>query len=1192
MATTLEQIAVQLARALEPLRYAVGSAEVVGQALELLGWQPPPNVDLGALFDIDPSDSLAALKVVLDSNAVDRQDTSLMRERYAALVLAVLALVGSISKAAADLSTALSGMPEYLERTDIVKELPRRLLDLLVAGRLGIALPGAYAILRLLGIVRRVPFLAVPEKFQVAHTRTVIEYDRLRTLFADPRQLFVLEYGWATAEFDSARLLENVAVLGIVCGLRTRSRDLPFGVEERLLGTQVDASADQPVRQVTINLTRALGPAAADLGVSALGLRPSDAGAVDGGIGVLGYLLGGAVESVRLNDRLTVEIAAELGLSGGVMMELRPGVAVVRTSVAGDAGNIGVSARLALGLRYKLPSEERLQVFSLASGTRLEISQSALQVEVDLADGTADSQPAIEPQWGLLAEAGPGTLVVAAGDGDGFLAKVLPPGGFRTDFDLAVGWSNRRGLYFRGGAALEVSLPVHTTYLGVIRLEEVDLLLAASADGKIRLGVAVTGSLTLGPVTATVTRVGLRADVAFPEEGGNLGPAQLGIGFRPPDGAGLSIDTPVVTGAGFLLMDEAKGLYAGFLQLEIAEVVSVLAIGLITTKLPDGSPGFSLLVVLTADFPPIQLSFGFTLNGLGGLLGVNRTMAVDVLRAGVRSRILESILFPKEPVKNANKVIADIQSAFPVAPGRFVIGLMAKVGWGSPTVVSLELGIIVELPAPIRIALIGRLTLAVPEELEEGEQPTVRLRMDVVGILDFDRREASIDASLFDSVVAGFTLSGDMAMRLSFGDRPAFALSVGGFHPRFVPPPEFPQLGRMTIALATSDSPQIRLEAYFATTPATFQFGARLDVYAEADAGVFGFFTATAYLSFDALVEVVPPPMRFVVEIAGGVTLRRNGAVLAKIDLRMSLSGTRPWRACGEATFEFLGKRHIPFDVTIGEVAALLGLPALDPLGDLVAALTDRRNWEARTPRGTGAGTGGLVSVREPDLGDDVVVHPLGSVSVRQQVLPLGLDIQRYKEVDLPAAHRYDITGVSFGGQPVGGGDEVRAFFAAGDFVSLTEAEKLARPSFEPFVAGRSRMGFPAGSVAQVPVSFGTPVERPDDAYDTVVIDQIEPRPTPAPGYVPHAVVLDALPATAAGGQSPLRTTGTAGFAGPALGIRLADPEYAVASGDTLARVGVVHPTFTDAAAVAAASGGTGTAAAGTRVVVGAHEVH
>ena len=54
--------------------------------------------------------------------------------------------------------------------------------------------------------------------------------------------------------------------------------------------------------------------------------------------------------------------------------------------------------------------------------------------------------------------------------------------------------------------------------------------------------------------------------------------------------------------------------------------------------MPDGSPGFSLLVVITAEFAtPIQLGFGFVLVGVGGLLGLNRSMNVEALAEGVRT---------------------------------------------------------------------------------------------------------------------------------------------------------------------------------------------------------------------------------------------------------------------------------------------------------------------------------------------------------------------------------------------------------------------------------------------------------------------------------------------------------------------------------------------------------------------------
>ena len=46
-------------------------------------------------------------------------------------------------------------------------------------------------------------------------------------------------------------------------------------------------------------------------------------------------------------------------------------------------------------------------------------------------------------------------------------------------------------------------------------------------------------------------------------------------------------------------------------------------------------------------------------------------------------------------------------------------------------------------------------------------------------------------------------LYGDMALRLSWGDNPSFALSVGGLNPHFQPPPGFPTLKRLTNLLSS-----------------------------------------------------------------------------------------------------------------------------------------------------------------------------------------------------------------------------------------------------------------------------------------------------------------------------------------------------------------------------------------------------
>src|SRR6185312_1892946 len=117
-----------------------------------------------------------------------------------------------------------------------------------------------------------------------------------------------------------------------------------------------------------------------------------------------------------------------------------------------------------------------------------------------------------------------------------------------------------------------------------------------------------------------------------------LGPVDLDISFKPPTGLGVVIDASVVVGGGFLRFDPEKGEYSGVMQLEIAETIAVKAIGLLTTRMPGGAKGYSLMVIITAEgFAPIQLGYGFVLTGIGGLLAINRTFDEAALRAGLKN---------------------------------------------------------------------------------------------------------------------------------------------------------------------------------------------------------------------------------------------------------------------------------------------------------------------------------------------------------------------------------------------------------------------------------------------------------------------------------------------------------------------------------------------------------------------------
>ncbi|WP_205529570.1 DUF6603 domain-containing protein, partial [Taibaiella koreensis] len=397
------------------------------------------------------------------------------------------------------------------------------------------------------------------------------------------------------------------------------------------------------------------------------------------------------------------------------------------------------------------------------------------------------------------------------GEGDNFINKVIPNGA-KGKFDLAFGWNSIGGFHFNTGGGLEFLFPLHIK-VGPVDFEGVTLgVYLVNEAISIRGGGDI--SLNLGPIVASIKNIGIKADITFPANNANLGFCNLKLGFKPPTGVGLAIDAGPVKGGGFLNYDEATWTYTGGLELNFSKI-SFSAIGIVSTKLPGGEKGYSLLIIITAEFGPLPLGMGFTLNGLGGILGLNRTMNPDVLRTGIRDNTLDNILFPKDIVKNANTIISNIGQAFPIKKDQFLVGPMAKIGWGTPTLLTIELGIIIELPEPVRLAILGVVKALLPSK----ENAIVKIQVNFLGIIDFTNKYLSFDASLYDSQILTFGLFGDMALRLYWGDKPAFLLSVGGFHPRFTPPPlNLPELRRLTLVLANQDNLKISVETYFAVT--------------------------------------------------------------------------------------------------------------------------------------------------------------------------------------------------------------------------------------------------------------------------------------------------------------------------------------------------------------------------------------
>jgi hypothetical protein len=941
-----------------------------------------------------------------------------------------------------------------------------------------------------------------------------LRLDQVGKLLSDPVGTLKADYlptsgsGQARADALADRLLPRLGALIQVLGA-----DALFGtdtVETGDLGTDGAAIA---AHALTVRL-----PLGTDAVGATIALRAPAGGAVGTDVAIAPF------GTMALSERAggwQLELAATAGIDAVIVGPGNVSIASAAGAPVASLDGLATVSKLSAG-------DEPAILMGSDKATRLEIGAFAIDLAAALAtSGMRD--------FGFEARAQHAAVVVSGGDGDGFLGKLLPASpGLTIPFGLALGWSRSRGLYLGGGTTLAVRLPLHVTLFDVITVEDVDLAISPQAAG-VRIDASASAQLTLGPFSAVVQDVGLRADVTFPAGGGNLGPAQLALGFKPPTGAGLALDAGAIAGGGFLAFTDDS--YDGVLQLEVAGSLSLKAIGLISTRLPSGQRGFSLLLIITAEFPPIQLGFGFTLNGVGGLVGANRTMAPEVLRTQLHTGGLESLLFPADPVAHAVEVIANLREAFPVAEGRFVFGPMVKLGWGTPTILSLALGVLFELPPPLQIALLGRLRMALPTD----EEAVVVLQLDVIGLWDQATGDVSVDATLHDSRMVDFPITGDFALRANIGAHPTFALSAGGFHPAFSPPPGFPHLERVAISLGDSENPRLRLDAYLALTTNTVQVGAGVDLYAYADADLIGRFSVAALLAFDAILHL--DPLELQADLSASVDFRLNGASIGSVFLELHLAGPTPWHAWGKARIHFLGTHDFDVLLTVGSEPPPPPIPPVRAIDRLLDDLRAPASWAAAFPSDRHL----LASFRklEPVAGR-VVAHPLGSLAVHERSVPLEVTIQRFGTAPVAGPARLSITRATVGGLEVGR-TALRDRFAPGQFFALSDDEALRRPAFEEMDAGKAM---------QLVASTQAAAREGDLHYGTTVVDKEELPATPL--YVPSATTQRLLSRTGPAARTAMRVPGAAAVAGP--GAPMTAPRWTIADTATLTRAPVGSP--------------------------------
>jgi hypothetical protein len=1027
--------------AVEPLHRAFTDEGAFNALMLRLGWEtaglPPAYAEIGNAV----AEAASAANALRDDPAPE--EVALLLEK---------------ASTAYEKIRNITEAPPGIDAATFLAEIGERLVEFLLTDYLAAEQPALFNLFSILNVIEEEDVPATPQKH--GHSRTRFKWQEIPDIIRDPLSLPARVYGWGTPELKCPLLLQHMGELLVALGF-----PVFIGQADELLANgycdeENRAPEDWWLLKVPFYYITIAGKNL-EAAFTLLELKGSE-----------GKLPGIIVQpDIPEEFPLAFHIAPEIDLrlragtnaasQFGIL--IRPGDASVRYPF--EPGTAPPAAGIGVGFDFSATAPGVL--FGAPKRTRLEFQGASVDFAVETKSGELDII--------FGAQLKKSALVLAASEGDSFLNSFLGSGERRIEFPLGIEWSRKRGIHFTGADGFAIALQPHQR-LGPVSLDEITFRLFASSDRSAALSLAISTALSgkLGPVAFSVAGMGFRVDTIF--SAGNAGPLDVGLGFKPPSGVGLAIDAGVVRGGGFLSFDSEKGEYAGALFLEVEGGISLTALGLITTKLPGGQPGYSLIVVVTAEgFQPIPLGFGFMLTGIGGLLGVHRTINVEALQASVRSDSLSGVLAPKDVVANAAQFLSTLGRFFPTAREHYFFGPLAEISWGTPALITIKLAVVFEFGERTRLVVLGRIVAILPRR----DQDLVRLQMNVVGGIDFDRRQAFLDAALFDSrLVNKFLITGEMRLRMRWDDQPFFALAIGGVHPAFTPPPGLENMQRAAIVFADSENLKLRSESYLAITSNTVQFGARLDLFARASK-----FSISGQAGYDVLIQF--DPFHFIAAVYASLQLKAGSRSLFKVKFNGELSGPRPLRVRGKATFEILWWDYsVSFNTTLIGGSPPPPPPAIDVVPLLREALLQPASWSAALPERER-----LVTLKE-ETTQQIRIHPLSVLTVKQNVLPLGVRVSKYGNAPIVGgAREFRVARVQVGNSTANT-KEVRDHFAPGQFKDMSDDEKLSSSSFEMLGAGVS--------IGADEPQCGTAVTM-TAAFEQIII----PEPTPPEGTRP-----------------------------------------------------------------------------------------
>ncbi len=351
--------------------------------------------------------------------------------------------------------------------------------------------------------------------------------------------------------------------------------------------------------------------------------------------------------------------------------------------------------------------------------------------------------------------------------------------------------------------------------LGPIYLDQIGIIL----NGNTSASLVLDATVKVGPLTGQVDELG----VTIPFKS-LTSPGDWTLDLK---GLALSFQTPGVTIAGALLKNDSGGTveYDGMLLIQITEF-GLVAVGAYS-KPKDAQGDYTSVFIFAGLFIIIGIPPVIEVEAIGLGVGYNRELIVPDDMNKIPSFILVAALDDGGALANDPMgELMQIRDSIPAKRG----SLWLAVGLHGTTFVIVHVTAIVyvALDRGVEVGIIGVARMAIPSDdtaLVSIELALKARFSSAEGILSIQAQLTS-NSYIFDR---DCQLTGGFAYFMWFPEG-QFVITVGGYHPHFQKPPQFPDVPRLGFRWGLPIGATIKGENYFALTNTCIMAGGRLEL--------------------------------------------------------------------------------------------------------------------------------------------------------------------------------------------------------------------------------------------------------------------------------------------------------------------------------------------------------------------------